>query len=152
MLKASLIEGGSGRGLYIAEQNGHLILVSQTHAQMDGRFKSKTLVDTGVVVVTEPSKGGSIVLTDFILTSDKTLGAVVSVRLTDDTNTIPLMVADMSDAPVNLASSLAGKWEGWRDARLELVIEGGVNPTATLAAGYYKNVKSKLYADWDSQR
>lgn len=152
MIKASLIDSATGKELYIASQNGNKIFISQTHAQVEGKFKAKTLTAAGTIIVTEPDKGGCIVLTDFILTSDKTEGAVITVQYTDGTETIPIMVADMSDAPVNLATSLSGKWESWRDARLELVITGGVNPTATLAAGYYKLSDSKLFNDWDAQR
>lgn len=152
MLKASLIDLATGKALYIARQNGNMVLISQTHAQVDGRFKAKTLEAAGTVIVAEPDKGGCIVLTDFILTSDKTEGSVITVQFTCGVHTIPIIVADMSDAPVNLALSLAGKWEGWWDARLELVITGGVNPTATLAAGYYKLSDSKLFDDWDEKR
>lgn len=152
MLKAILIDSATGKELYNADQNGDKVLISQTHAQVEGTFRAKTLTAAGTVIVAEPDKGGCIVLTDFILTSDKTEGAVITVQFTCGTDTIPIMVADMSDAPVNLATSLAGKWDGWKDARLELVITGGANPTATLAAGYYKLKDSKLFDDWDAQR
>jgi len=152
MIKNSLVDQGTGKELYIADQNGNKVLISQTHAQVEGKFKAKTLTAAGTVIVAEPDTDGCLVLTDLILTSDKTQSAIITVQFTDGTNTIPIMVADMTDAPVNLATSFAGKWEGWRDARIELVITGGVNPTATLAAGYYKLHDSKLYDDWDAQR
>lgn len=152
MIEAILIDPGTGKALYTASQNGDMILISQTHAQVEGKFQAKTLTAAGTVIVSEPDKGGCINLTDFILTSDKTEGSEVTVQYTDGSNTIPIMVADMSDAPVNIATALAGKWEGWRDARLELVITGGISPTATLAAGYYKLQDSKLFDDWDAQR
>ena len=152
MIKARLIDSATGKELYIASQNGNKVLISQTHAQVEGKFKAKTLEAAGTVIVAESDKGGCIVLTDFILTSDKTEGAVITVQYTCGDHTIPIIVADMSDAPVNLATCLSGKWEGWRDARLELVITGGANPTATLAAGYYKLSDSKLFDDWDAQR
>ena len=152
MIKSSLIDSGTGQELYIAEQNGNKILISQTHAQVAGKFKAKTLEAAGTVIVAEPDKGGCIVLTDLILTSDKTEGSAITVQFTCGTNTIPIIVADMTDAPVNLGTSLAGKWEGWRNARLELVITGGQGPTATLAAGYYKLEDSLQYDDWDAQR
>ena len=152
MIKASLIDSATGKELYIASQNGDKILVSQTHAQVEGLFKAKTLTAPGTVIVAEPDKGGCIVLTDLILTSDKTEGSVITIQYTCGTYTIPIMVADMSDAPVNLAIPLSGKWEGWRDARLELVITGGVNPATTLAAGYYKLSDSKLFDEWDALR
>lgn len=152
MLKINLVDSGTGEELYIASQNGDKILISQTHAQVAGKFKAETLSAAGTVIVAEPDKGGCIVLTDLILTSDKTEGSVITVQLDCGTHTIPIMVADMADAPVNLAIPLSGKWEGWKNARIELVITGGLNPTATLAVGYYKLKDSKLFDDWDAQR
>ena len=144
MLKASLTEQSSGQELYIANQNGYKVLVSETHAQVAGLFKAETLNAPGTVIVTKPDPDGCIVLTDIILTSDKTLNSVITIQFTDGTNTIPIIVADMADAPVNLATSFAGHWQGWRNAKLELVITGGINPTATLAVGYYKMKESLL--------
>lgn len=152
MLKSNLIESSSGEELYIASVNGYKILVSQTHAQVAGRFKSKTLSAPGTVIVAEPDEDGCVVLTDFILTSDKTQSSVITVQFTDDTETIVLVEADITDAPVNLATSFAGYWKGWKNARLELVIAGGTNPTATLACGYYKLIESMLFNEWDSLR
>ena len=152
MLKASLTEQSSGQELYIANQNGYKVLVSETHAQVAGLFKAETLNAPGTVIVTEPDPDGCIVLTDIILTSDKTLNSVITIQFTDGTNTIPIIVADMAEAPVSIATSFGGRWQGWRNAQLELVIVGGVNPTATLAAGYYKLHDSLLYDEWDSLR
>ena len=152
MIHSSLVEQKSGQELYIAQQNGDKILISQTHAQVAGTFKSKTLSAPGTVIVAEPLSEGCIVMTDLILTSDKTSGSVITVQYTDGTNTIPIIEADMTDAPVSIASPFAGYWRGWMDARIELVITGGVNPTATLAIGYFKLKNSDSYDDWDAQR
>ena len=152
MIETSLIESASGQELYIAQQNGDKILVSHTHAQVAGTFKAATLNATGTVIVAEPIPDGCIVMTDLILTSDKTVGSLITVQYTDGTNTIPIINANMENAPVNIATSFAGYWRGWRDARIELIIAGGVNPTATLAVGYFKLHQSDTYSDWDAQR
>jgi hypothetical protein len=152
MIKSSIVEQKSGQELYIASQNGYKILISETHAQVAGVFKAKTLIAAGTVIVAEPDADGSIVLTDLILTSDKTQSSAITVQFTDGTETTVLVEADITDAPCNIATSFAGQWRGWRDARLELVITGGINPTATLAVGYYKLQDSLLYSDWDSRR
>lgn len=152
MLKTSLVESGSGDELYIASCSNKKTLITQTHAQVAGVFKSKTLNAAGTIIVAEPVSEGCVVLTDLILTSDKTNGSTITVRFTDGTNTIPIVVADITDAPCNIATSFAGYWRGWRNARLELLIAGGVNPTATLAVGYFKLHHSMLYDEWDSLR
>ena len=152
MIKSSLVDSGSGKELYICSCADKQTLITQTHAQVAGVFKSKTLTAAGTVIVSEPDTGGCIVLTDLILTSDKTQSAVITVQFTDGTETIPIVEADITDAPINIATSFAGYWRGWRDARLELVITGGLNPTATLAVGYFKLKTSLQYSDWDSLR
>lgn len=152
MIQSSFVEGASGQEVYIAAQNGYKILISQTHAQVEGRFRSKTLTAPGTIIVAEPDIDGCIVLTDLILTSDKTQSSSITVQFTDDVETIVLAEADMTDAPVNIATSFAGYWRGWRNARLELVVTGGIDPTATLAAGYFKLHDSMLFGEWDSLR
>ena len=152
MLKSSLVDSASGKELYICSCADKKALITQSHAQVAGVFKAKTLTAAGTVIVSEPDSGGCIVLTDIILTSDKTQSSVVTVQFTDGTETIPIVEADITDAPINIATSFAGYWRGWRNARLELVITGGLNPTATLAAGYFKLKDSLLYSDWDSHR
>lgn len=152
MIKSSLVDSASGEELYIYSCADRKTLITQNHAQVAGVFKAKTLTAAGTIVVAEPVIGGCIVLTDLILTSDKTQSAVITVQFTDGTKTIPIVEADITDAPINIATSFAGYWRGWRDARLELVIAGGINPTATLAAGYFKIKTSLQYSDWDSKR
>ena len=152
MIKSNLVDSGSGDELYIACCTNKKVLITQTHAQIAGVFKSKTLNAAGTVIVAEPSAEGCIVLTDLILTSDKTNGTTITVQFTDGTHTIPIVEADITDAPCNLATSFSGYWRGWRDARLELVATAGVNPTATLAVGYFKLQDSMLYDEWDSLR
>lgn len=152
MIETNLVESASGQELYIAQQNGDKVLITQTHAQVAGRFKAETLTNTGTVIVTEPLSGGCIVLTDLILTSDKTNGSIISVTFTDGTYTIPLVYADITDAPCNIAMNFAGYWRGWRDAHIEFAITGGINPKANLAIGYFKLHDSMLYSEWNTLR
>lgn len=152
MLNVNLVEKGSEQELYIAQQNGDKVLITQTHAQVAGLFNAKTLNAPGTVIVTEPDADGCVVITDIVLTSDKTQGSSITVQFTDNTNTIPIITADITDAPIHLSASLNGFCKGWRNARVEFVITGGVNPTATLALGYFKLHKSLLYSEWESLR
>lgn len=152
MIKSILTESASGQELYIAKQNGDKVLITQTHAQIEGRFKSAVLTDAGTITIVEPLSGGCITLTDMILASDKTEGATIIVQFNDGTNTETIVNTDMSDAPVNIAINFTGYWHGWRDAWLELIISGGTNPSASCAVGYFKLHNSMLYSEWDALR
>lgn len=115
-----------------------------------GRFKSSTRSSAGTTTVTSPDQGGSIILTDLIISTDKVNGATITVQFTDGTNTVSIFDGVATDAPINLALSFGGRWQGWRDARIDMVTAGALN--ATVAIGYYKYKDSLVYAEWDSLR
>lgn len=150
MIETSLIEQSSGEELYIAHQNGDKILITHTHAQVKGKFKAATRSSAGTSIITEPDADGCIVLTDIMVTSDRVAASSFTVQFTDDTETIKIISGNANDAPVNLATSFAGAWSGWKNARLELITVGNV--TATVACGYYKLHDSMLYNEWDALR
>ena len=150
MIETSLIESASGQELYIAQQNGDKILITHTHAQVDGVFKAATRSSAGTSIITEPDADGCIVLTDIMVTSDRVAASSFTVQFTDGTETIKIISGNANDAPVNLSTSFAGAWKGWRNARLELITVGNV--TATVACGYFKLHDSMLYSEWDALR
>ena len=115
-------------------------------------FKSATRAALGTSIVVQPTSGESIVLTDLIVTSEKVATATVTVRFTDGTNTINIFVASINDSPVNMGIPFAGKWQGWRDARIELVTSH--NSDTTVSCGYYKvpSAYTMDFADWDALR
>ena len=47
---------------------------------------------------------------------------------TDGVETINIIVADSTNAPINLAIPFAGRWQGWRDARIDLITVNAVAP------------------------
>lgn len=128
------------------------ILVTQPLVTFNSVFKAVTREVDGTSIVAEPIPEASLLLVDMILTTDKVALASVTVRFTDDVNTINIITAAVNDAPVNLAINFGGRWQGWRDARIEFVTVNNV--TATVACGYMKvKEKSTLdFADWDSRR
>ena len=154
MLKTSLKNSESGQDLLSQCQGEGPILVTTSFGAANGHFKAETLIAAGTVVIIEPLPGDGIVLTDLILTTDKTSGATAQVVITDGTNSIILISADMTNAPVILAIPFRGLWQGWRSARVELTIAGGINPTATLAIGYYHTLRKNTlqFTDWDERR
>lgn len=128
------------------------VLVIANYQSMNGSFKSIARSTAGTSTLTEPTGEGSIVLTDLIITTDKVNGASVTVQFTDDTNTIVIVAAQVTDAPCNIATTFIGHWQGWRSARMDMVTVGNVK--ATVACGYFKVSKSKSleFSDWDARR
>lgn len=128
------------------------VLVTTNYQSMQGSFKSVSRTTAGTTILTQPIGEGTIILTDLIVTTDKVNGASVTIQFTDGTNTVVIMLAQVTDAPCNIAIPFTGHWQGWRSARLEVVTVGTVK--ATVACGYFKLPKSKAleFSDWDARR
>lgn len=152
MLKTYLIDPEDGTKFTSnIGQIGRCLVVAKTEEVL-GTFKSTTRNSAGTSIVTQPDTDGSIYLTDLLITADRVNGATVTIRFTDDIDIINIFVADTTDAPVNLAIPFKGNWQGWKNARLEVVTTGNV--TATVAVGYYK-IPSNFtlnYEPWDAKR
>jgi hypothetical protein len=135
----------------VVGENGDLYAISiVTPALVHASFKSVTRTTAGTTIVTAPNLGGAIIISDIVVTSDKTNATNVTVRFTDGTNTINLLVGDSTNNSINLAIAFAGKVQGWKNARLEVVTTGNV--TATVTCVYYKTKKSLDFQDWNARR
>lgn len=117
--------------------------------QIFGVFKTYTNTIAGTFTVASPPVGGALVLTDLLVSTDKTIGSV-TVNFTDGVRTETILKISTSDAPANIAHSFAGKWEGWQDAYIQIIVVGAV--VQSTAVGYYKVQQGKQYADWNSLR
>ena len=127
----------------------------QTGASQLGFFKTVTrAASAGTSTIVEPiSSDTSILLTDLIITTDKVNATSATVRFTDGTDTVVIMTADATNAPITTAISFAGTWQGWAGARLELVTVGAI--TATACCGYMKIDKKytvQSYDTWNALR
>lgn len=119
-------------------------------ASFDAAFFSATRATAGTTILAAPAQGGVLSLTDLLISTDKTNATSVTVRLTDDINTIDLFVGDSTNAPLAIGHSFTGYVTGWQDARLEMVTVGAV--TATVTVVYIKKTKGIPFADWDARR
>lgn len=117
-----------------------------------GTFRAVQTTTEGTSIIVSPPSAGSILLTDLFLSSNKVNNAVITIRFNDGTYTVPIIAPAVTDAPANLASSLAGRWQGWQDARLELVVSGGTGHQITASAGYVKMPFGLPYLEWDARR
>ena len=115
-----------------------------------GHFKSATYNNETAILVS-PSTSGSLRLTDLIVTSEKQTGGVVTVQFYDGTNTVLLASAE-ADSPIGFAIAFAGRWKGWKDAYIQVIVSAVFN--ATVSVGYVKiNPKETLgFDEWDAQR
>lgn len=152
MLKVALASRYDGQEYCAGKFCEQPILITQPVVTFNGVFKSTTRSSAGTSTIAEPLPKSSILLTDLILTSDRVALATVTVRFTDGTNNVDIITAAVNDAPVNLALSFGGRWQGWKDARVDLITVG--NATATVACGYMKVEEAYTlhFNDWDSRR
>jgi hypothetical protein len=152
MLKVALATIDDKEVYCVGELCDQHILVTQPIHTFDGRFKSASRSTTGTSIVCEPIPRSSLLLTDLIVTTDRVALSTVTVRFTDGVNTENIITANTNDAPINFAIAFNGRWQGWKDARVELVTVNNV--TVTAACGYMKmGVNHTLeYAEWTSER
>jgi hypothetical protein len=154
MLKTSIIDPRDNTNLYIAHGPVDSRLpVHETYGAIHGSFKSVTNTGIETNVVTTPDGMGAIILTDLVLSCNKTNNATVVVRFTDGTETVDIYNGDASNNTINLAISFNGRWQGWQGARLELLTDT-LGQVATAAVGYYKVRQSDAlpYTAWDALR
>jgi len=153
MIKVALKNSKSGKDLLSQDNGEGPVLITSTYGAANGHFKAETLTAAGSVTVVAPLTGDGVVLTDLIMTTDKTNGATATVIITDGTNSITLVSGDMTNAPVNIAIPFGGLWQGWRSAAVQLDMVGA-NGTATLAIGYYHTQQKDTltFSEWDALR
>lgn len=152
MLKVALASINSKQEYCTGKSCVGPILITQTLPTFEGVFKAATRSSGGTSIVAEPLPRSSILLTDMILTADRVAASTVIVRFTDDTNAINIITANCNDAPINLALTFGGRWQGWKNAKIELVTIGNV--TTTVALGYMK-IEEKYtlaYDEWNAER
>lgn len=157
MIKAVLTDKASGIPLhsedyYMEGEEGRVLLVTTIQKQY-GFFKTTAYTVQGTVEQVTPKGGESIEITDLIINFEKKNTAVVTINFHDGTNTAPLVKATLTDAPINMASNFVGKWQGWSDAHIDVVISAA-DAIGTVAIGYVKHPKkdSVSYSEWTSRR
>ena len=126
------------------------ILVAGTPAQFHGTFKSATRSGAGTTTLVTPNSNGSILITDVVISGEKTNSTTTIVQFTDGGDTVVLFNATQTDAPVNLAIPFVGRVQGWRDAQVDMVTDGA-NETTVLVC-YMKLPEGLPFAEWDALR
>lgn len=121
-------------------------------ASRNGTFKAVNRTTAGTTIITSPDLDAGIVLTDLIVTTDKTANSDVIIQFTDDAQTIVIAKFDSVNQSINFSISFAGHWQGWQNARLEVITTGTVD--ATVSIGYFKQPTgdTDVFAVWDAKR
>lgn len=137
------IDGNGEGGLFT-------LPVIATIAEVHGNFKAVNTSVAGTTVITSPNVGGAVILTDIILSAERVNSGSVELRFTDDTETISIFKGIVTDSPIAVSISLNGRWRGWKDARLEVIVV--LNVETSVAVGYYKVKDGLPFEDWDARR
>lgn len=150
----AVLQTEDGARLHTETVGPHTHIIVEDHARVATQFKSLAFTDAATATLVTPPKGTAMVMTDFTVSAEKLTGGSVSLRFTDGTDTVIIFTAIVTDAPVNLTFSPAGRWRGWRDARMEIVSVGN-NIDGAVSMGYYfiRGEAGVLsFADWDALR
>ncbi len=151
MLDVQLTASATGEALHSAHTDGFETLITSTFLRTHGVFRTATHAVAGTTIMALPPSNGSIILSELVITSEKKNLGEIKVQFTDDVETEVLLDPIVTDAPANLALSIDGRWQGWRNARLEF-ITAAASFTATITAGYAKLSFGDPYAVWDERR
>jgi hypothetical protein len=157
LIKAVLVDLASGKSLHSEEYHqeseaGRVLLTTTIHKHY-GFFKTAAYTVQGTFEQITPPSGFSLELTDLIVTFEKKNLGVVTINLHDGTNTAPLMKVTLTDAPVNMVSNFSGRWRGWKDAHIDVVISGA-DSIGNVSIGYLKHDPNDTltYNQWTAAR
>ena len=126
------------------------ILITEDYVTAFSTFQSVTRSTAGTTTIVSPIGGGSIAVTDVMLSATKVNAATVSLVFDDDTNSETLFTIALTNDPVTFPWTVKGRLQGWRDARLDLVT---VNSTVTFVTVVYMLLPDSLiFSEWDALR
>jgi hypothetical protein len=151
MIKTAIHGGETPRAAEVVDTPHGSILMATTPSKEYSVFKSGTRTTDGTTIIVQPRSGEAIALTDLLVSAAKVAGNL-TIRFTDGTQTVNLYIIPLTDAPASFGMPFAGRWMGWRDARIEMVTS--INGAAIVSVGYTR-VPSEYtlsYAEWDAAR
>jgi len=153
MIRTTIVNPSTHRSLDIQTNAiGTPTLMTLNDKTAFGQFRTASRTTAGTTIIVTPPLDGAIVLTDLLISSDRVAASTVTLQFTDGVNTVVIFSASAADAPVNVGMNFAGRWRGWKNARMELVTTASVN--ARIAVGYFKvfSPNSKTFSEWNAER
>ena len=126
-----------------------------SYKQKYGQWRSVSWINAQVTAaaIATPIAGGSIEITDIIITALKTSAGTVTLTVSDGTNTETLVTLLLTNEAVRLTHAVQGRMQGWRDAVLKYTV-ADANSSGSLTIGYIKHSpdSSEDYSVWNSKR
>lgn len=127
------------------------ILIVENYVAAFSTFKTVAPTAQGTTIIVTPRPSGSIMVTDILLSVKKKNTAVVTLQFSDGANDEVLYAADVTNGELYLTHTVKGRMQGWKDAKLELVIASAdVDVNCTVV--YMKLPTALEFADWDALR
>lgn len=113
-------------------------------------FQSVSRTTAGTTTIVTPDGGGSVAITDLLISATKVNASTVEIRFTDGSDTETLFLGDVTNGEMFFSHAFSGRVQGWRDARVDLVTVNGTDCYVTL--GYVKLPTSLIFSEWDNLR
>ena len=152
MFLSFLARASDKRALHTADvqPSPEPVLVTENLHRIHGTFAAQSRSTGGTTILAAPEIDQEIVLTDLIVSTDRVASSTLVIHWTDDAETIVIYSGNANDAPINFAIAFAGRWAGWKNARIEMVTNNTLK--ANIAVGYYKLPEGLTFAQWDAIR
>jgi hypothetical protein len=153
MIKTTPIGLANGKEMlseYRSDDDKNIPIVD-TYSAAKGTFAG-TLTTLGTQTIVEARGQGGLVLTDLIISIEKKNLSTVTIFFDDGTNTETIMLITLTDAPVNMAIPLNGRWLAWQGA--DLKITTSLAATGYIAVGFYRTGEFTTlpYDEWIERR
>jgi len=135
---------------YVAPAGDEEVQIVEDYVTAFGTFKAVSLTSAGTVNITTPEPGGSIAITDLLISATKVNGSTVEIRFTDDTQTETMFLGDVTNGEMFYSHTVKGRIQGWRDARIDMITVNGTDAYVTL--GYMRLPFGLVYSEWNALR
>lgn len=142
-----------GAPVHCAKSPWGPMLITSTPEKFYGWFKSATHTTTATTIMATPEDGGSLSISDIVISAEKITAGTATVRFYDGTNEEVIAEFILNDGPCNFSWSPKGRVWGWQDAYIDFATPtANTDATCTIC---YQKVEPELtmgYNEWDGAR
>lgn len=157
-LKVALVDNKTGKHLSTLIQGaaapaitgGEIGLIVSDAAKAFGTFQSVSITTATTTEIVAPNSNGSLIITDIIVSAKRVNNTTIALRFSDGVNSETIVAPDTINNSVNMAWSVAGRVQGWKDAVIDAVTTGSV--VASITIGYVKIPEGLPFLEWDALR
>lgn len=160
MIRTVLIRGETGEDIFSCKpfkgftkpSADETIYIITDYFRANGTFKSELILTPATTTITSPDPSGSLIITDIVISADKTNNTTLLVQFTDGVNTAVIISPDTTNQAVNFSWAPQGRIQGWKNARIDVITGGVGTPSVAVTVGYLKIPSGLEFADWDALR